>query len=511
MNFLKRAQASVKRKPGKSFILLALVFILGAVIAGAVSIQQAVHNTERNLRRALPPVVTISQTNDWNLIDELTSQGYTWEELMMTPAMMEQISQLPQVVDFDYNLRSSIMIDEFVEYEPNPNMPQGGSMWWGDNPPPHMSLQVFGVANPDILDVAQERIEIVEGRAFTQEEATQASNVLPIVISRGFANENHLSVGSTIDSFIRFFPIDGDGMMWGEQDFDADPIFNEEFQLQVVGLFEIGPNGPRLEDENDWNGAWQQWQLANRVFMPNIAVSRLFETNEAGWRAQMEEMGEDTSEWGENAPSFDNIFVLYDLNEVDAFRESVMEIVSPMWRVQDLSSTFAQISGSMDTMLFIANIVLWVAIGATLIILSLLITLFLRDRRHEIGIYLALGERKGHIISQILLEVLSVSIVGIVLSLFAGNLISDGISRQMIQNNMMNAQNDMSWGGDWNPLEHMGFATTMTMEEMLESYEVSLDGQTVALFFLVGTGTVILSTAMPIIYVTSINPKKILM
>jgi len=146
-----------------------------------------------------------------------------------------------------------------------------------------------------------------------------------------------------------------------------------------------------------------------------------------------------------------------------------------------------------------------------LIILSLLITLFLRDRKHEIGIYLALGEKKGKIITQILTEVLSVSIIGITLSLFAGNIISDGISQQMIHNNMMNELENPSMNFDWNPLEGMGFNTNMSMDEMLENYEVGLDGQTIGLFFLVGAGTVILSTISPIIYITSLNPKKIMM
>lgn len=505
MNFLKRAQASVKRKPGKSIILLALVFILGAVIAGAVSIQQAVHNTEANLRRALPPVVTISQDTNWELQEQLMNEGYAWQELMLTPDMMQQISKLPQVVDFDYNLTAGILaVDDLVQVETNADM-------WGGMEQQDFFLQLFGVSNPEILQVNQGLIDMVEGRAFTQAEIDVLGETLPIVVSREFANTNGLNVGSTIETVIRQFPVDFDSPFWTEPDPDAEPAFEQFFQFTVVGLFEIGPNGVTAEDENDWNGMNQEFTALNRVYVPNNVIAEIIRVQDESWRQMMEDQGQDTTDWEESTPWFENIFVLEDLGEVEAFRASVMEIVPPIWRVQDLSSTFAQISGSMDTMLFIANIVLWVAIGATLIILSLLITLFLRDRKHEIGIYLALGERKGNIIAQILLEVLSVSIVGILLSLFAGNLISDGISRQMIQNNMMNAQNDgMFW--DWNPLEGMGFSTSnMTMDEMLESYEVSLDGRTIALFFLVGTGTVILSTAIPIIYVTSINPKKILM
>lgn len=51
----------MKRRPGKTLVLIGLLFILGNVISGAISIQQAVQNTDTNLRASLSAVATIEQ------------------------------------------------------------------------------------------------------------------------------------------------------------------------------------------------------------------------------------------------------------------------------------------------------------------------------------------------------------------------------------------------------------------------------------------------------------------
>ena len=92
MTYYRRAFASIKRKPGKSLILLLLVFILGTVISGAISISQAVVNTERGIRRSLPPVVTI--TEDWEAAQSIFESQGEWPTDRLTPQMLREISQL---------------------------------------------------------------------------------------------------------------------------------------------------------------------------------------------------------------------------------------------------------------------------------------------------------------------------------------------------------------------------------------------------------------------------------
>ena len=76
--------------------------------------------------------------------------------------------------------------------------------------------------------------------------------------------------------------------------------------------------------------------------------------------------------------------------------------------------------------------------------MSLLITLFLRDRKQEIGIYLAIGDKKGRVTAQFLTEVLGLSLVAITLSLFTGSLLANNFSQTMVQNNLMTPMENVS-------------------------------------------------------------------
>ena len=62
-----------------------------------------------------------------------------------------------------------------------------------------------------------------------------------------------------------------------------------------------------------------------------------------------------------------------------------------------------------------------------IIVLSLILILWLRERIYEIGILLSIGISKTKIIGQFILELIFVSIPSIVVSLFLGNIILNQI------------------------------------------------------------------------------------
>ena len=70
MNSVKRAMINAIRKPGKTAILLVIIFILGNIIAGAVSVRQAVENAEANLRAEMSPIVSIGYGVDHDYDEE---------------------------------------------------------------------------------------------------------------------------------------------------------------------------------------------------------------------------------------------------------------------------------------------------------------------------------------------------------------------------------------------------------------------------------------------------------
>ena len=73
-------------------------------------------------------------------------------------------------------------------------------------------------------------------------------------------------------------------------------------------------------------------------------------------------------------------------------------------------------------------------ITSGVIVLSLILILWLRERIHEIGILLSIGTSKLKIMFQFIFELIFISLPSIFVSFFLGNIISDQIIGTFIHN-----------------------------------------------------------------------------
>jgi putative ABC transport system permease protein len=384
----------------------------------------------------------------------------------------------------------------------------------------HMNLR--GTSETELIQVREGALDIVEGRTFSDEELLTPQEVSPAIVSRYFAELNHLSIDSTftLSSLIQLPHPDGD--VWDPEWYGSDEsIFAEEdFEFQVIGIFDINEQ-LEPEDEHDFEGEMRMSSLSNTIHIPNITAETIQNFEREKIQEMIATLDNPDDAWLDLAEEEDvqveSVMMLNDPLEIEQFRAAAEPMLPEFWEISDLTDSFDDISSSMSTLQDIAGWVLWVSVGATLLILSLLITLFLRDRRYEMGVYLALGEKKTKIISQVLIEVVVTAFVGVTLAIFTGNIISGTMSRMMLQNELAVEQSDTFAGrgfvmGGGSSLDDMGFVQPeLSIDQMLETFEISLDVQTIGLFYIVGLGAVILSTVVPVLYVVTLNPKKVLM
>lgn len=514
MNFYKRAITSIKRRPGKSMILLVLVFILGTIVTGAIAVENAITNTDANLRNSMRPIVSFEQ-------DQNPDEGVGIEP--MTADHVRQIGALPQVSQYNYSTMARVGTPQLNNYEVEYFLTAESiqNEFWFQ-----------GTSAEELFEIRENILEIVNGRdSFTSEELNNSNTLPPIMISQQLAQLNNLSVGSIIDlefNVMRPQPAEfGLGGNWDDNwNMDSENIFaTESFQFEVIGLFNI------VEDENIEPGSseymdaqFQAWQMNNTIFTPNHVAEQLNDFQITNMLEAARELLDGTgmtveeifgADFGEVTP-VESVMELSDPRYLEEFRAMAEELLPEHWYVTDLANAFGDISSSMETMQGIARWILWVSLGATLLILSLLITLFLRDRRYEMGVYSALGERKAKVISQILLEIVATAFIGITLAVFTGSIISETMSRSMLRNNLIAQQESANDNNifnmfDGNNLERMGFSNDMTTDEMLEAFEITLNIQTVGMFYAIGLGAVVLSTIVPVLYIVTLNPKKVLM
>ena len=502
MNLMRRAMTSIKRRPGKTLILLLLVFILGSVISGAIAASGAINRTEANLRRGMRPIVSFDLDEE-ALMQEWEASGQERFDLM-TIEMVREIAALPYVEHYDYSLFSEFWTDSLMEVlehsggvaiGPDGQEILGG--WFG--------IRGTSVAEP--LDMREGLVELISGSTFSDVQLTQETHVFPAIISASVAEVNHLNVGSTFTIERTFYrPIMDDD--WDRERTEDDIFAQMIHEFEVIGLFE------RIYNEE--HDPYRRNQLDHRIYVPNLAaeVIQRFEID-TEFAISAEYWDEEESPFGENPQVFQTVMVLHDANQLESFRTAAEMIIPDMWYVADLSNSFAEISTSMTTLQEIADWILFVSIGATLLTLSLLIVLFFKDRRYEMGVYLALGEKKIKVVIQMLVEVIVTAFVGVTLAVFAGHFISSTMSSAMLRNELATPTEswDMGWGGTGlNVLTEMGLDNaTLTAEEMMDAFDVSLDIGTIGIFYVVGLGAVILSTVMPVIYIVALKPKKVLM
>jgi len=493
MKTLNRSIISILRQPIKSTILFLLVLLLSGLIAGSILVRQAIINTDQNLRKSMPAVTTIMQDSQ-RFFDE-TGVWPPFEILM--PETIREIGNLPQVAKFDYS------IDVFR------GVTATGLLRWQDleNDMPNyfmydsdlgIEFLIEGVSNTEFIEIRDGFIELFSGRGFNESELTTLIQPFPVVMASELANINGLGVGSIFDIQIIGFPNIGIGNELIE-DRSQEPILDESFSMQIVGI--VDPILPEMPDLNDFGAMhqfeWIKARAIHRLYVPNIVAEYLFHVSALSY-------------FNPSNLFVYNFIILNDPMDFEAFAYEV-EKLPGYWVAADFSYGFNAISASMESIKDIFDLLLISAIGATILLISLTLLLFLRERKKEVGIYLALGASKKSIFIQMLSEVLPILLMGMVIALFVGNIVADEISTEMLRQNLAHETTGFLQHRQMNQLEHFGYRFELTNDEMLESFEMGINARSTVLFFTLGLGISSLAAIIPITFIIKTNPKKLLL
>lgn len=271
-------------------------------------------------------------------------------------------------------------------------------------------------------------------------------------------------------------------------------INSRDVILEVIGIF--APLQVMEFREERGMVDFMSIQFPNTIYVPNEIVR-----SEVDFRMK-ETFSEDFEQVVQSTEHYTPIFVLNGPDEIEAFEEEVNPLLPELHNVVTSADQYDSISGPVDYMSELSGHILFASFLATILIIGLVVLLFLRDRKHELGIYLSLGETRGRVIGQIVIEVMTIAVIGITLSIYSGNLLAGQISDMMI-------------AADEPTLEELTYfsevQTNLTREDVIESYKVELNLNYFLAFYGIGLLTILISTVIPLIYILRLNPKKILM
>ncbi|ALS00789.1 ABC transporter permease [Enterococcus silesiacus] len=486
MNFMKRALCSVTRKKGKSLILFAVIFVLGNVIAGSIAIQQSTQNVEKSVKKQLGGLATI-QLDYENNQDEFAKEDLKIEPLKVD--LMKKIGQSSYVKYYDYNAGTMVQTKELKSATLDSE--ESGAMMEG--------LNLKGSNYHKILDVEENRVKLVEGKVFTQEDIDNGKNVG--LISSKVADENGLSVGDQMVIDSRGYDYSEDG---GQKE-----LFKIDIPIQIIGIFE--PTSVEMKDkeekkEQDMNQQYMSLQQINTVYLPNKTV---LEINK-DYLEKLKKVNPESPFISDDDEGeyYTPVYVLNSPDDVEAFKQETQPLLPKLYTVSASTDQYEQIGGSMKKMSQISGYVVLIAVIATLLIISLVVLLFMRDRKHELGIYLSLGDKRSHVMGQIIIEMLIISGIALILSLITGNFLGKMVSESLLNSDILSSTNDQM-------NMFMGFdglgSTELTTDDIMNAYEVKFSLGYIITYLVVGLGTVLLAAILPLLYIVRLNPKKIMM
>lgn len=507
MNFWQRGLKSVTRRKGRSFILFLVIFILGNVIAGAVSIQQSTKNVEIETKKQMGAQATIDMDyeqfdKDYNANPEKFEDESEW---FSAPSLkeIEAVGQLPYVKFFDYSIQGYMGTNKVKAYSP-----EDGSVSYGGAAQYQFNLK--GVNRKEIVDAEEGYIKIVDGSTFSDKDITDGMQ--RVIISKEVADLNNLKVGDQLvfdvtgeyyneEDMMREDEGTDEGEMTDDGGLNEPEVITFDFPTEVVGIFTVVKKEETKEKtpEEVSNESWQAMEQINTIYAPNKLVQSLnAQMQEKIWKMPLEDVA--------GNEYYQSTYILNSIDDLEAFREEANALITKeYYHVVASSDQYDQIAGGMQKLGKISGYVVIIAVAAALMIISLIVLLFLRDRKHELGIYLSLGESRAKIIGQILVELLLTSALALILSLITGNLLASGISGSLLQMDWLNgAQDGVMYYG--NMMEN-----NITTEEIQNAYNVTFSFGYIVSYLLIGLGTVLLSVIVPLLYILRLNPKKIMM
>jgi len=496
VNFIKRALLSVKERKAKSFLQLIVFTVICVLIIAGLSIQSAAEKSAQLARESLGGTVTL-QYNSEKMMEEIKNQmgerpergseqqgpgqvpspgqgqGFSPFSISNEPVKLKDAEQLissSYVKAYNFITSTTGYTDSFepVEVESNSSSFGGfGGPGAGEMEFSMGDITVSGQLNSDLATAFMDKTAtLVEGLHITEEDKGKTV----VLVEQTLADQNDLAVGDHIK-------------------FGAEDNENEQ-NYEIVGIYQSEVS------TNDLNTPLSAMLPYNTVYVPFDQVNVI--------------KGDDATDTMDSA-----VFYMKDAANIDAFIEEAnsTSIDFETYMLDANNQLFEQMVGPIENVSsFSKNIVYLVTIAGALI-LGLLIMLSIRERKYEMGVLIAIGERKWKLIGQFLVEVLVIAVLALGISYATGGVVADQLGNKLLENQLVSGQEAQPesfgrfGGGDFNPF---GNSTPSSQVDVIDEIKVEITPKDFGLLALIGFLIAIVATVLPSLTVLRLKPKAIL-
>lgn len=404
MNFVKRAWLSLTAKKGRSLLMLIVMSAIMLFVFAGLLINSAANSATKQAKANVGATLTLSANREAafkKMQQSSASSSSSRPKLTMSPVKLsdaKKIAALTNVSSYNATVSTSVDADGFdtVSTSSSSNMMGGrfgGSSSTGD-------ITVTGVTNTATSSSFSNKTNTLKsGRQLTSAD----SGTNNVMIESELAKADGLEVGDTI----KVKATSG----------------SKTYKLKVVGIYKAKSSatatmGPGASDP------------ANTIY-----TSTTFANTVKG------------SKYANTADSV--TFTISNPSAISKVKKAGKQLINTSkYSLSADDSSYQTVKASMSNIKSFANKIVWLVAIAGTVILALIIMLQIRERRHEIGVLLAMGESRLNIIGQLFVELAMVLVVSLVIAGIGGQFIGNKLGNQLVsQQTTSQTTNTQSAGG----------------------------------------------------------------
>lgn len=482
MNFIKRAFWNMKAKKGKTLLQLFVFTVICVFVLSGLTIQSAAQKSSELARQELGGSVTLQVDRQKQMEKQQDSgEKRSFESTPIKVSDANKLAALDHVKSYNYTTSASANAGNFDAIESSSSSDSSSSsssstaknsQGGGQGGPQMMQadLSIEGVISTALVDdFSDGDSKITDGRAITKSDVGKKVTV----INETLAEENDLSVGDWITI---------------ESATDEDTTV----KLKIVGIYKTTSSG----DDQAQNFSFLN--PYNKLYTPYTAIAAL--------------KGDDYKNTIDSA-----VYYMDDAKNMDAFVKAAKKtsIDFDTYTLNTNDQLYQQMVGPIENVASFSKNVVYLVSVAGAVILGLIVMMSIRERKYEMGVLMAIGEKRWKLIGQFLTEILIVAVIAIGLASVTGNLVANQLGNQLLSQQISSstdstqtASGQMPGGGGGMGGKMFGHSSSNV--DVIDSLNVAVSMNDMLILGGIGILIAIIATLLPSISVLRLHPKTIL-
>jgi putative ABC transport system permease protein len=484
MRFLIHGIKSLVRRPAKTVMLFIILFVVFNLIFTGFIIQNSIDRSKDYIRSQIGCAVEYRM--DFSKLMEVMRQGNgQLRQNIQVPALSLQVAE--KIAANAYV--ASYYVSEAANVSSTAADPAQTQSQSGDFQRNFSEFTLSGTNREQNLSFVLGQVKLTAGRNLTADELKNGSKV--IMVSDEVAAANDLQIGDSIDlTRVSQQAPGGRDQMTNPSGSSASGASAQAADYEIIGIYQA------VQDDAD----------VNTFYTSNAAV-----TDINGTTASDETSGS-------------IVFLLDDPSHVDAFKQAASPYLTSEYHVLYSDDTeYQTLTRPLNLLALITSILITVVFVAGAAIIMALVTIFVRDRKFEIGLLLSSGESRTKIVGQFVFEMLVIAIVAFAVSALSSSIISIGVSSWIVDSQLLSQTSLISTstastnlpaqfqnlGGRFGQ-SSVSLYGAVNMQNVADRFDVSINAAVIGRLMLASIALVLFGACIPLFSIMRYRPRQIM-